>query len=166
MEISIYLLSRDNLKRPKEQLEAVFNAIQYALEKPFRELAGKQQIEIRHIGSTLNLPERVLESLTRERNQHEEGLPRINLLIDYSPIEELRQAIDLGHSDFMNRLWVTSPVDLVIRTASVPLLSNFLPLQSGYAIIWTSDKMVQNITTDDIDDALDYYLAIRRPFGS
>ena len=91
----------------------------------------------------------------------------LNLLLAYDPIEEIIQAFrtSTNHERFYEDLWVTKPVDLVIRTGGAKLLSNFLPLQCGYARLYCYDKLFNDFTTEDLDEVVHQFSMIERKFG-
>ncbi len=91
---------------------------------------------------------------------------RLNLLIAYNPIQEILEAVQSGEPDtFASRLWITRPIDLIIRSGGASLLSNFLPLQSGFARLYFSDKLFNDHTPDDLEKILSDFSSLERKFG-
>ena len=78
------------------------------------------------------------------------------------------QAIANSHSydRFYRFLQVTTPVDLIIRPGGTQLLSNFLPLQSGFARLFFSDKLFNDFTLEDLQCVLDDFAGLDRRFGN
>lgn len=149
--VSLYLLSRDNLQRSAADLEAVFNATATylatgapALERDYGAgfaVAGDSSAVSERYGSALDalLIAAPIEDARR----------RIYLLVAYSPAEELAACWrpDLKTmAGLVAELWVPERVDLVIRTGGPALLSDFLPLQSGYARLWSTPLAITELT--------------------
>lgn len=155
---SIYLLSKDNLRREHSDLEAVLQAEKRFFLELLPNLAQKWQCSIIHAGRLDILPRWFaisLESACKDLDSMADR--RINLLVGYDPVDELLQAVSVNPNKFWNHLWVSEQVDLVVRTGHGQLLSNFLPLQCGYAELKFFTKLFNDLQIDDLVDAiLDY----------
>ncbi len=171
-EFSIYLLSRENLKRSTSDLEALYGALDTIVNEVWLFLVKEHKISVKHAGTLDQFPsylrkswEKLLSVSAKECDGMSSPL-KLNVLLNYSPIDEVTQAVSRNSESVFENLWVNSPVDLVIRTGGVSLLSNFLPLQSGYAIIWTSDKLFNDFTILDLEDAIHHLKSIKHLYGS
>ena len=154
--ISIYLLSTANLGRSKEELTSVFYAETKFLTEMLPPVLEQFRCRAVHAGSLNLLPDDMQSALKKicsdpmfssERNLY--------LLLAYDPIAELRAAVEMSLQrqesiNLTTHFWVPQPVDVVIRSAGGPtLLSNFLPIQCGYAQLHTIDKYFNDCTEDD-----------------
>lgn len=167
-EISIYLSSSQNYRRENHEILAFSNAIQTALLDDFARIVNQFNIRISAAGnpsflgneSEMALSELILSSINNKNY-------KINLCIAYNPLEEIIQAQQLTkeNESFTDHLWVTNPLDLIIRTGDANLLSNFLPLQSGFARIFFSDKLFNELSWEEIADWIAFYNQLDRKYG-
>ena len=90
----------------------------------------------------------------------------INFLIGYNPLYEINDAIKNHGTICINTLSVPQCVDLLIRTAGGPTrLSNFLPLQCGYASIEMLDAKFLDVSCDNIISIIKRYKDIEPKYG-
>lgn len=155
VSVSVYLLSRDNLQRAEDELDAVFDATADYLAHDAAALAEEYGAGFAVAGDIGSVPDRyrsAAEALVRAAPAA--GAPRrIYLLIAYSPAEELAACWRPGletMAALVSELWVPERVDLVIRTGGGALLSDFLPLQSGYARLWTTTLLFPELTWEAV----------------
>ena len=89
------------------------------------------------------------------------------VLIAYNPLEEVLNAArsSKGNGNFIECLWVPKPLDLVIRTGGAALLSNFLPLQAGYARLYFLDKLFNDVDLEDYKKILHSFQELTRKYG-
>lgn len=167
--ISIYLSSKENLiKRQPEQLTPLFAAQTYLFSVLLPETARVHPFTAVCAGDKALNPPEVLESLNslcqRAKNTREK---KLNLCLGYNPIDELDHAIKESPTSMsvFEHLWVPEEIDLVIRTGGAKRLSNFLPLQSGYAEICFIQKNFPDSSLSDLQSALDAFEESSRRFG-
>lgn len=151
--ISLYLLSRDNLGRSRDELDAVFTATTEFLDQQASVLVDAFDVELHVAGDLGSVPPgyaeaaRLLIDRTRRRPR------RLYLLVAYSPAEELaacwRPGLD-SMDELIAALWVPERLDLVLRTGGESLLSDFLPLQAGYARIAALPHLIGDVTWADV----------------
>lgn len=160
---SIYALSKENLKRSSTDLKAVYKAEEYFFHESLPKLSKVWHCNIFTAGDLSLLPPsyRVALSKACEASQvHENATRKIYVLVAYNPLDEIINAISLSQSvqEFRQHLWVKEDLDLVIRTGYGQLLSNFLPLQCGYAEFRFIPKLFNDITLDDINGVFKRFL--------
>lgn len=155
--VSLYLLSRDNLQRTESDLRAVFDATTDFLTTRAAALAISHGAGFGIAGDPGAVPapyRDAVETLVSKRPAAV-AVRRVYFLVAYSPAEELaarwRPGLDTM-VELIPELWVPERVDLVIRTGGAPLLSDFLPLQSGYARLWSSPLSISELTWNDVSD--------------
>ena len=127
-----------------------------------------KELKINVAGNREIIPQyylRVIEFAEAETNLYIKGV--INILIAYNPIQEIAHAISKSNppTDFLKHLWVTTPLDLVIRSGGANLLSNFLPLQSGFARLIFRNELFNDLTIRDFKLILNEFSEIDRKFG-
>ncbi len=167
-EISIYLSSIQNFRREADELDANLDIVETSLNNLIAILAKQRNIRVVMAGTREILPASFLtevELLERLTLNNKGG--RLNLLIAYDPIEEIEQAIKSKENNdhFIKNLWVTTPVDFIIRSGKAPLLSNFLPIQSGFARLYFFGKLFNDLTIEDVICALGNFSSLERKFG-
>ncbi len=166
--VSLYLLSKDNLKRDIEDLEPVIASEVRLLKDLFPPIVNQFKAKVIHAGKISILPEPYVKAISELcnltlKNTHH----RLYLLIGYDPLDELEVALQKSsnHHVLFQNLWVPEKLDLVIRTGSEYRLSNFLPLQAVYAEFIFEKKYFNSINEKDMQDFLRKYLARHRRFG-
>lgn len=163
--LSLYMLSKDNLKRTKEELEAAFEGEMIFFRTVLYDLVKQWDCSVYLAGYPELLPVEYTEAIRRLTQLSGSNLRKIYLLAAYSPIDEIQQAIQRGGVDFQNYLWVPEPVDIVIRTSGEYRISNFLPLQIGYAELFFLKKHVSELSEEDYRLVLEEYYKRNRRFG-
>ncbi len=147
--LSLYMLSKENLNRPKDDLQAAVTGEQFFFETILTDLVKKWDCRVYLAGDSELLPEKYLEAIHKLMVFPGSTTRKIYLLAGYNPIDEMQRAYEEDHGDFIHHLWVKEPVDIVIRTSGEHRISNFLPLQSGYAELFFLDKHINDLETED-----------------
>ena len=165
-ELSIYLLSKDNLLRNPDELLPVIHGVTSLLREMVT-IAKKSNLIVRIHGDKshgyreLNQYEAVL----RESTSGNSGMI-VNLLLGYSPFDEIAEALLYHDRISLESLSVSTRVDLVFRTAGKPVrLSTFLPLQSGYANIEVSDHFFLDLDPSELETVIHKYDSIIPRYG-
>lgn len=173
--ITVYALSTENLKRPQEELNGLYDLIR----KHFKSYLGKvcaRGVRLRAIGNVALLPQdvqEILRSSEQETSQFEgKG---VNIALCYGARDEIvravNQAIVLGETvseeSFANLLYTAGQPDpdLIIRTGKEVRLSNFLLYQGAYAELYFSNKMFPEFMDKDLEKAIVWFSGRTRRFG-
>jgi undecaprenyl diphosphate synthase len=167
-EISIYLSSIQNFRRPTFEVEAFNQVSTFAFQHDILYLAYERQLRINVAGNRNSIPYdylKAIEAAESETKSYKQG--QINILVAYNPIDEIIGAFSKSENpdEFLKHLWVTNPLDLIIRSGGANLLSNFLPLQSGYARLVFYDRLFNDLTIKDLEQVLWEFTNIERKFG-
>ncbi len=165
---SVYLLSTDNLIRKPEQLQPVIDAEVYLLDSLLPPLANLFDVQIHHAGRIDLLPNSYKEKLHNICLQTKDlKKKRLYLLAAYNPIDEIQIALNnsIGSAIDINKLSVPEKLDLIVRSSGESRLSNFLPLQAGYAEIIIEQKHFNDITEEDVKKYLTEFQIRKRRFG-
>lgn len=150
-EVSVYMLSKENLKRESCQLDVVLAMEDEFIRTTVAEVCRKHSVRVVHAGEKKYLPEylnRSLELLCNETRFFDRKT--LNLLVAYNAMDEIasacrRRGCAIGIED----LWVSSEVDLVIRTGGGRVMSsNFLPLQCAYSSYYVVDEYFNDFTEE------------------
>ena len=147
-EVSIYGFTKDNVRRPSEQVGAFRQAC-----VEFCTLAVEAGAALRVIGDADSpaFPAD-LAALARTRSA---GMVRVNLLVNYGwqwDLNALERTGRLASADVPR-------IDLLVRWGGRRRLSGFLPVQCTYADIYVVDSLWPDFTPQDFVDALHWYQA-------
>jgi undecaprenyl diphosphate synthase len=173
--VTVYALSTENLKRPQEELDALFNLFR----NHFNEYMGRvcaRGVRLRALGDISLLPEDVQKLLKdcEAQTAHYEG-KGINVAVCYGARDEIvtavNKAVEKGEKvteENFAKLLYTGEVpdpDLIIRTGKEVRLSNFLLYQAAYAELYFSDKMFPEFSDKDLEKAIAEFSKRTRRFG-
>ena len=173
--LTLYAFSTENWKRPKKEINFLFNLLENFLKEKLEEL-NKQKIRLKIIGkksfsnklnSLLNLSEK--KTLNNKRLQ-------INLALNYGSKTELISAFkELGkNKELINERNVKKYLqtrdipdpDILIRTGNTKRLSNFLLWQLAYSEIFFEKKLWPDFNENDYNKIIKKYKGIKRNFGN
>ena len=173
--ITVYALSTENLKRPKEELDGLFNLFR----NHFKEYLGRvcaRGVRLRAVGDISLLPED-LQQILRDSEAETakfEG-KGINVAVCYGARDEIVHAVNkaiasgerVTEESFSSLLYTGGlpDPDLIIRTGKEVRLSNFLLYQAAYAELYFSDKMFPEFSDKELDKAIVEYSRRTRRFG-
>ena len=173
--LTLYAFSTENWKRPKKEINFLFNLLENFLKEKIEEL-NKQKIRLKIIGkksfsnklnSLLNLSEK--KTLKNKRLQ-------INLALNYGSKAELISAFkELGKNKelinernlkkYLQTRDIPDP-DILIRTGNTKRLSNFLLWQLAYSEIFFEKKLWPDFNEKDYYKIITKYKSIKRNFGN
>lgn len=180
--VTLYCLSSENWKRPKEEVDFLMLLLeQYLIEE--RELIMTQGMRLRVIGRRDRLPPSVLTEMdkTLEMSACNRGTQLV-LAIDYGGRDELTHAVRqiaeavasghldpaaIGESTIQAKLYTAGlpDPDLLIRTGGEMRISNFLLWQISYCELWVTSKAWPEFSKTDFLAAIGDYSARHRRFG-
>jgi undecaprenyl diphosphate synthase len=177
--VTLFCFSKENWKRPQEELDGLFQLIRQFYRSEFPTLK-KRKVRVLHSGDCQGLPEDV--ALIFETMQEETcGNPGkvLNLAMNYSGRDEMVRAA--------RRLLSSNPspesvneesfaalldhpgigdIDLVIRTSGELRLSNFCLWQAAYAEMYFTDAYWPAFSERDFAEAILAYQGRERRFGA
>lgn len=173
--ITVYALSTENLKRPQEELNGLFDLIR----NHFREYMSRvcaRGVRLRIIGDTSLLPEDVQEILRSSEAETEQYEGKgINVALCYGARDEIVRAVNLAlekgekvtEETFSGLLYTGGQPDpdLIIRTGKEVRLSNFLLYQAAYAELYFSNKMFPEFSDKELEKAIAEFSRRTRRFG-
>ena len=173
--VTVYALSTENLNRPQEELEGLYQLIRTKFKDLVRRICEKG-IRLRVIGDLFLLPPDVQKILreSEEQTAAYEG-KGVNVALAYGARSEIvraaKEALAAGESlteESLSRYMYTAgqpDPDLIIRTGKEKRLSNFLLYQGAYAELYFSDKMFPEFSNEDLETAFEEYARRTRRFG-
>ncbi len=181
-QLTLYCLSSENWKRPREELEFLMRLLeQYLVEE--RALIVQQNVRLCVIGRREGIPATALQEMdkTVAVSAENSGL-RLCLAINYGARAELLDAVrqiarqvqlgqlrpeELSEETISSQLYTVGmpEPDLLIRTAGEMRLSNFLLWQMSYAEIWVTQRCWPEFDAAQLHQAIRDYAARVRRFG-
>ncbi len=172
---TVYALSTENLNRPKEEVEGLFNLVRNHFMEYFSKLCARG-VRLRIIGNISLLPLDVQEILKKaEADTAQYTGKGIQVALAYGAREELVQAVNTAvergervTEESLAKLLYTGEVpdpDLLVRTGKEVRLSNFLLYQSAYAELYFSEKMFPEFSDKELEKAILDYSKRTRRFG-
>ena len=174
--LTLYAFSTENWKRPKREVQFLFNLLEEFLITKTNQL-NKQDIKFTVIGSRKNFSKKLVKILlnSETRTKNNKSL-QINLALNYGFKNELITAINImkknnilfNESNIAKHLYtknVPDP-DLLIRTGNTNRLSNFLLWQLAYSEIYFVKKLWPDFSTKDYNKILNNFKNLKRNFGA
>ena len=173
--LTLFAFSTDNWKRPKKEINLLFNLLDDYIVKEIDELI-KQNIKIQIIGNINKFPKSLKTKLTNiQKKTKNNKILHINLALNYGAREEILRSIKLlkkkemkiNIKNFENNLY-TSRIpdpDILIRTGNTNRVSNFLIWQIVYTEIFFLKKLWPDFNKNDFYKIINKYKKIKRNFG-
>lgn len=181
-QLTLYCLSRENWKRPQEELELLMHLLeQYVVEERLEIM--RQGLRFAIIGRRDGLTPAVLREVekTIEHSRNNDGM-RLCLALNYGSrcetvdaVRAIAAKVKRGEvqpgeidEDLISAHLYTAGMpdpDLVIRTAGEMRISNFLLWQISYAELWVTEKCWPAFRRPELMEALKDYASRDRRFG-
>ena len=166
--ISIYLSSLQNFRRKAHEITAMCDAEAVFCRDLLPNVIAKHGASTVVAGEVAVLPDTFKRTL-RELQQSVTAptAKRIYLCVAYCPIQEIRRAtLRAGTREiFVEHLDVPEPLDLVVRTGGSNLISNFLPLQAGFARLYFLEKLFNDVERKDLEGPIASVRGLTRLYG-
>lgn len=166
--ISIYFSSSMNYLRPNQEI-IDFNSAENEFCKTYlNPLVKKHELHVDFCGNHDLIPNDFLATLNSVKERtNDYDTKYLNLCVAYNPLDELWESAKKSFSpeEFIDNLWISKPLDLIIRTGDANLLSNFLPIQSSFARLYFINKLFNDINNADIEEIINSFSQIYRKYG-
>jgi len=173
--ITFYVFSTENWKRPKKEINFLFNLIKTYFKKEIDNII-KNDIKINIIGKMTNLPSNVkivLNETIKKTNKNKKIL--VNIALNYGSKSELVDSIkkiELKSNVTINSIsknlytkGLPDP-DILIRTGGQKRLSNFMLWQLAYTELYFLDKLWPDFNGLDLKKIINNYKNIKRNYGN
>ncbi len=173
--LTLYAFSTENWKRPKKEINFLFDLLENFLIKKTKDLV-KQGIKLRIIGNKKPFTKKLIKILDNSEDATKNNkILQLNLALNYGSKAELINAMNIivkkkipFTESNLNRYLYTkdSPdPDLLIRTGDTHRLSNFLLWQTAYSEIYFVKKLWPDFTIKDYNSILLRFKKTKRNFG-
>jgi undecaprenyl diphosphate synthase len=172
--ISFYVFSTENWKRPKSEINYLFNLISIYFKKEINNIINNN-IKIVISGKLQNLPlkiNKVLKKVIKKTKNNNKLI--VNLAINYGSKTEVVDAVKrlsikkhkITEENIDKNLYSNlSFPDILVRTGGQKRLSNFMLWQLAYTEIFFLDKLWPDFTKNDLKKIINQYSKIKRNFG-
>ena len=172
--ISFYVFSSENWKRPKNEINYLFNLIKVYFKKEINNIL-KNKIKINIMGRLNALPSDIKKTLIdAEKKTKKNKKLIVNLAINYGSRNEIIDSAKklnliskkINEENVNNNLYLNIPSpDILIRTGGQKRLSNFMLWQLAYTEIFFLDKLWPDFTRADLNKVIKKFNKIKRNFG-
>jgi len=169
--VCVYLLSKDNILRARDDLEAVIKAEIRLLKELMPALTAAFSLRLYHAGNPGLLRAEyasLLGELCEPGNGVHDPFPRLYLCVGYDSYEEVIKCCDAPHANtktLIDSLDVPLELDMVIRTGGDFRISGFLPLQSKYAEFFFEPYYFPEISEERVITITQQFQSRNRRFG-
>ncbi len=173
--LTLYAFSTENWKRPKKEVNYLFNLLENFLKNRIEDL-NSQKIKLKIIGTKSFTPK--LNKLLRlsEKKTSKNKKLQINLALNYGSKSEIMNALKIlnknkekvnekNFSKYLQTKDVPDP-DLLIRTGNTKRLSNFLLWQIAYSEIFFEKKLWPDFNEKDYNKIIKGFKKVKRNFGN
>ena len=174
--LTLYTFSTENWKRPKKEINFLFDLIRKSLKKKINKII-KQGIKVHIIGQKKGLPKDIVKIVKLiEKKTFKNKKITLNLALNYGSKEEIINACkillskknrDISVNSFEKELYTRNIPDpeILIRTGGEKRLSNFLLWQLAYTEIFFVDKLWPDFNEKDFNNIIKKFFSIKRNFG-
>jgi len=173
--LTLYVFSSENWKRPKNEINYLFNLLEDFLKLKLN-LLQKNGIKLKIFGKKIFGSK--LNNLINdaEKKTFKNTKIQVNLALNYGSRNEILNAIKriikkkikITEQNINNNLYtkdIPDP-DILIRTGNTTRLSNFLLWQLSYSEIFFIKKLWPDFTINDYLKIISRFKKIQRNFGS
>ncbi len=173
--LTLYAFSTENWKRPKKEINFLFNLLENFLLNKISDL-NKQNIKLKIIGKK-KFSKKINILLDKsEKKTFKNKKLQINLALNYGSKSELVHSFNLikskkekiNEKNVSKYLFTTNipDPDLLIRTGNTHRLSNFLLWQVAYSEIFFEKKLWPDFNENDYNRILSKFKKTKRNYGN
>ena len=174
--LTLYTFSTENWKRPKKEINFLFNLLDNFLTNKIGNLI-KRNIKVKFIGEINKLPIKLKKIIKNsELKTSKNSSLQVNVALNYGSKSELvnsmknirKKKIKINEKNIDNNLFTKNIIDpdILIRTGNTQRLSNFMLWQLAYTEIFFEKKLWPDFKSDDFKKILNKFKLIKRNFGS
>jgi len=174
--LTLYTFSTENWKRPKKEINFLFNLLENFLTNKIDNLL-KKNIKLKFIGEINKLPIRLRKIIKNsELKTSKNSSLQVNVALNYGSKSELinsiknirKKKIKVNEKNIDNNLFTKNIIDpdILIRTGNTQRLSNFMLWQLAYTEIFFEKKLWPDFKSNDFKKILNKFKSIKRNFGS
>jgi len=174
--LTLYVFSKENWKRPKEEIKFLFNLLKKTLEEELERLK-RNNIRVMVMGKIEDLKDNVKDFLEKCVNEtkNSNGM-NVIIAFNYSGRQEIIDGINKilkerknirSEKEFSKYLYLKDipEPDLLIRTSGEMRISNFMLWQIAYTELFFTKKLWPDFRKKDFLEAIEDFSKRERRFG-
>ena len=174
--LTLYTFSTENWKRPKKEINFLFNLLENFLTNKIDNLI-KKNIKLKFIGEINKLPKKLKALIKKSEFKTSKNLSlQVNVALNYGSKNEIVQSIKnikkkriiISKENIDKNLFTKNIIDpdILIRTGNTQRLSNFMLWQLAYTEIFFEKKLWPDFNVSDFKKILNRFKIIKRNYGS
>ena len=174
--LTLYAFSTENWKRPKKEINFLFNLLENFLTNKIDNLI-KKNIKLKFIGEINKLPKKLKALIKKSEFKTSKNLSlQVNVALNYGSKNEIVQSIKnikkkkiiINKENIDKNLFTKNIIDpdILIRTGNTQRLSNFMLWQLAYTEIFFEKKLWPDFKVSDFKKILNRFKIIKRNYGS
>ena len=174
--LTLYAFSTENWKRPKKEINFLFNLLENFLTNKIDNLI-KKNIKLKFIGEINKLPKKLKALIKKSEFKTSKNLSlQVNVALNYGSKNEIVQSIKnikkkriiINKENIDKNLFTKNIIDpdILIRTGNTQRLSNFMLWQLAYTEIFFEKKLWPDFNVSDFKKILNRFKIIKRNYGS
>ena len=173
--LTLYAFSTENWKRPKKEINFLFNLLENFLLNKISDL-NKQNIKLKVIGNKKFSSKLNKLLISSEKKTSQNNRLQINLALNYGSKSEIINALNeikknklkINEANISENLFTKNmpDPDILIRTGNTKRLSNFLLWQLAYSEIFFEKKLWPDFSENDYNKILSKFKKIKRNYGN
>ena len=173
--LTLYAFSTENWKRPKKEINFLFNLLENFLLNKISDL-NKQNIKLKVIGNKKFSSKLNKLLISSEKKTSQNKRLQIILALNYGSKSEIINALNeikknklkINETNVSKSLFTKNipDPDILIRTGNTKRLSNFLLWQLAYSEIFFEKKLWPDFSENDYNKILSKFKKIKRNYGN
>ena len=174
--LTLYTFSTENWKRPKKEINFLFNLLENFLTNKIDNLI-KKNIKLKFIGEINKLPTKLKALIKKSEFKTSKNFSlQVNVALNYGSKNEIVQSIKnikkkriiINKENIDKNLFTKNIIDpdILIRTGNTQRLSNFMLWQLAYTEIFFEKKLWPDFKVSDFKKILNRFKIIKRNYGS
>ena len=174
--LTLYTFSTENWKRPKNEINFLFNLLENFLINKIDNLI-KRNIKLKFIGEINKLPKKLKKLIKNSEIKTSKNFSlQVNVALNYGSKNELinamkninKKKIKINEDNITKNLFTKNIInpDILIRTGNTQRLSNFMLWQLAYTEVFFEKKLWPDFSHIDFKKILNKFRLIKRNFGS
>ena len=174
--LTLYAFSTENWKRPKKEINFLFNLLENFLTNKIDNLI-KKNIKLKFIGEINKLPKKLKALIKKSEFKTSKNLSlQVNVALNYGSKNEIVQSIKnikkkriiINKVNIDKNLFTKNIIDpdILIRTGNTQRLSNFMLWQLAYSELFFLNKLWPDFNSVDLKKIVNIYKKTQRNFGT
>ena len=173
--VTVYAFSTENWKRPKREVDAIFDLLCRYIDNYLPELVMRS-VSVKFIGERSGISKDVIKKIDLLEEKTEGFEKKLFIALNYGGRAEICGAVNrliaegktkISEDDISSHIYTSEAPDpdLIIRTGGEYRISNFMLWQAAYSELYITDTLWPDMTPSDVDLALEEYKRRNRRYG-